>query len=561
MIENRNIYRAHTVKRWTALWLNLALALFLAGCGGGSTGNKQEPVKYAAIVVQVHDSEGNPLSGFEVQTSPATSTVLTDSTGKVTLDNLIEGGYLITVQKAEYLSFSRVYTVAAGFPLTVAITYVPRVSISVQDDKGRPAAGATLSTDPALPVRNLDQNGETEYLNLPLDNYTFIVKRDKYPDAYLRDVTLSPEMHLVLESSPPEVTILSPPQNAKIASTRNIRLSGKGSDTEDGELPDSSLVWRSDQSGELGYGSELVVETLPEGSHTITLTGTDSDGKKSESSIEVSVHDFYLDTYFPLAQGATWNYRVLEPEFYVTTSSGSTEFWSIKQLTATLTKNLVREITMKYSVARGIDVYTCTYTLADQLLVENNNIYITSTEETYTEAPTSVASLKMNITTSYVPRYLLFKNFIDLGASSAWSTKSDVTVVWNYVYYGTASSTFTEWESISSTFALGAEQSVQTDKGVFPARELTIQGKTGVRKWMLAKGLGIIQIVDGSYNPEFTALLNESSLFSYTAKPIGSSISPFSSGSARPRYDLRIDRKNPKDVRKLCNLLSTMCVR
>lgn len=555
-------------KGWAAMntsgrivWWYVALALILAGCGGNSTGNRPDPgPNQTSITVHVRDYEGTPLSGFEVFTSPATSTVSTDSTGSATL-NLNEGGYSVTVRKNGYTAFSRVYTVATGFPLTVSLTYISRITITVRDEKGRPASGAILSSDPALPEKVLDENGKTEFLNLPEVNYSFTVKRDKYPDAYIRDVTLKPDLDLVLESAVPQMTILSPQQNAKIASTRNIRLSGKGGDIEDGELSDSSLIWYSDRSGELGRGRDLIVDMLPAGDHTITLVGTDSDGKRGEASITVRVFDYYLDTYFPLPVGETWDYRVIVPEFYVSDSNGFSEFWSIKDLSVKMSEGLVRDITMKYDVARGPDVFHCVYTLTDHLQVDNKSVYITSTEEAYTESVSSVPSLRMNIQTSYAPRYLLLKNFMDITAEKTWATKSDIKVQWNYTYYGDSSGIFSEWESINASFSLGAEQSIQTDKGAFPAVELTILEKGISKKWMLAKGLGIIRIEDGSFNPKMTAILHDSSLFNYSSKVFGSGAVMTSGGAVPPRYDLRIDRRDARDVRKLCKLLSGMCVR
>ncbi len=548
---------------WIMVWWNIALALILAGCGGGATGNGGDDpsADRTSITVVVRDTAGNPLPGFEIFTSPATGSAVTDSTGKATIGDLKEGGYRVTIQKTGYIPFSRVHTVAAAYPLTITLTYVPHISITVRDEKGRLAAGATLTSDSDLPDKVLDQNGKTEYVNAPVMQYSFCVKRNALPDSWFRNMMLISEIELVLESLAPQMAIISPQHNAKISSSRNIRLSGKGTDAEDGALPDSVLVWSSDRSGELGRGSELVVDMISTGYHTITLTGTDSDGKQSEASIVVGIFDYFLDSYFPLPVGGTWGYRVITPEFYVTGNNDNLEYWSIKDLTVSLSADLARKTTMTLDIVRGDEISHCTYVLTDHLQVDGKSLYITETEEDYTEMISSVPSLKMGISTGYAPRYLLFKNFLDLSEEKTWASKSDVNVQWNYTYYGKSSGTYSEWEPVTTYFTLGGEKSMEIDRGSFPAVELTIDNKGISKKWMLAKGLGIIQIKDENYDPLMVSLLHDSSLFSTVGKPSGSGIIKPPRGSTPPRYDLRIDRRNPKDVRKLCALLSSMCVR
>lgn len=87
----------------------------------------------------------------------------------------------------------------------------------------------------------------------------------------------------------PEVTIDELPWGTVYNPGDDILLTVEAYDPQDGSLPDDKIRWTSDISGELGYGSELIVENLEEGRHTITVTATNSAGLSSRASITVQV--------------------------------------------------------------------------------------------------------------------------------------------------------------------------------------------------------------------------------------------------------------------------------
>ncbi len=67
-----------------------------------------------------------------------------------------------------------------------------------------------------------------------------------------------------------------------------IPLKGHGFDLEDGELPDSALMWEF-AGGILGYGSALEVVRLGPGEHLIHLIGIDSAGNEGVAHVRVVI--------------------------------------------------------------------------------------------------------------------------------------------------------------------------------------------------------------------------------------------------------------------------------
>lgn len=61
-------------------------------------------------------------------------------------------------------------------------------------------------------------------------------------------------------------------------------------DLEDGYLQGNSLVWTDENGTTLGVGENLVLsDGLPRGSHTLTITATDSNGARTQDAVNISV--------------------------------------------------------------------------------------------------------------------------------------------------------------------------------------------------------------------------------------------------------------------------------
>ncbi len=91
------------------------------------------------------------------------------------------------------------------------------------------------------------------------------------------------------ENTFPVAAITAPKGDMSFNVGEVVTFTGTGTDTEDGELTDSSLVWSSDQDGGLGTGGTITVDTLSQGEHIITLTVTDSKSSSTSAFIIVTV--------------------------------------------------------------------------------------------------------------------------------------------------------------------------------------------------------------------------------------------------------------------------------
>lgn len=92
-----------------------------------------------------------------------------------------------------------------------------------------------------------------------------------------------------LSNTDPVVAILAPSDGASFRLGSPIQFRAVATDTEDGVLSDTSLVWSSDLDGNFGLDTCFTDSTLSAGSHTITVTVTDSDEAQTSDQISIQV--------------------------------------------------------------------------------------------------------------------------------------------------------------------------------------------------------------------------------------------------------------------------------
>ena len=91
-------------------------------------------------------------------------------------------------------------------------------------------------------------------------------------------------------NSAPVAVITSPTSGSAIDFAQPVTFIGSGADVDDGALAGASLVWTSDRDGPIGTGASFTVSTLSLGTHTITLTVTDSRGATGTATAEITIN-------------------------------------------------------------------------------------------------------------------------------------------------------------------------------------------------------------------------------------------------------------------------------
>jgi len=87
----------------------------------------------------------------------------------------------------------------------------------------------------------------------------------------------------------PIAFVTSPRNGERFVHGDDIYFKGSGLDAEDGALSGDVLVWSSNRDGVIGKGSNLTKTDLSVGDHTITLTATNSRGKKTYLMLSINV--------------------------------------------------------------------------------------------------------------------------------------------------------------------------------------------------------------------------------------------------------------------------------
>jgi hypothetical protein len=89
----------------------------------------------------------------------------------------------------------------------------------------------------------------------------------------------------------PQVSIVSPADDARVAPGEVVTLLGNAYDPETGILGGAALVWESDRDGQLGTGGMLVIAAheLSPGPHLITLRATDPTGLTGSTSVHLDL--------------------------------------------------------------------------------------------------------------------------------------------------------------------------------------------------------------------------------------------------------------------------------
>ena len=220
-------------------------------------------------------SGATPTATFPVGVHTVTLTV-TDNDGATATDDVV-------------------ITVAAGNQSPVA-NAGPDQNVNDGDASGDEAVtlDGTLSSDPDGTVVSWDwtatgvtiPSGVTPTATFPVGVHTVtLTVTDNDGATATDDVVVT-----VGSNQAPVTTITAPADGSVFQPGASVSLQGSANDAEDGALTGASLAWASSLDGALGTGTPLVISTLSIGTHTITLTATDSGGATGADAITVRIN-------------------------------------------------------------------------------------------------------------------------------------------------------------------------------------------------------------------------------------------------------------------------------
>ena len=87
----------------------------------------------------------------------------------------------------------------------------------------------------------------------------------------------------------PSIYLASPAEGDEYYTDAPVVLEAMGTDKQYGPMQDEAFTWSSDRDGNLGSGRNLVVYSLSEGDHTITLTGHSNAGMFATQVVHIHI--------------------------------------------------------------------------------------------------------------------------------------------------------------------------------------------------------------------------------------------------------------------------------
>ena len=523
-------------------------SLLYSGCGksSSSTGNTGST---GTITVLIVDETGKPVSGGEVFTEPASQTVSVGENGQAVLEGIPIKQYNVKYIRDDIPEFGKFVRLDESPEQTVQLVIVSALTVTVKDEQNRPVQSTIVTTFPETEQVETDSEGQAVIHNIPLRQYSFKFERPNLP-VVTRSIIINTEniydFAFTLESESPVPEIISPQDN-EVFGPYSLTFEGRGSDYEDGDIPENRLSWTSNLDGELGSGKSLIVAALSQGNHVIRLTAEDSDGKSESTTISVVIVDYNPDSFFPLLENISWSYRFQTPVFSVINENNVTEVWNMGSMDVKLNDEMNRTITIIYTITRGSIIEKYRYTLTDILEEEDGTVFITGTDESLSiSRPGSEGSpfFRFNSETTYDPRYTLLKNVTEPDVEEKYDIEVMAQTSITYFQDNTSIGPNSQSLYLPVTFTFQGNTVVQTDQGSLQALKMQIITDTEtptVRHLWLTRGIGIVKMDFDTFGDTQTVVLSESNILKYYRAQKASSDNYYSTPAVTPTYYMNVD--------------------
>ena len=156
---------------------------------------------------------------------------------------------------------------------------------------------------------------------------------------------------------------------------------------------------------------------------------------------------------------------------------------------------------------------------------------------------------------------------MDLMAGGSFETTVTENVTWYYKYAGdepfSDDRSYYETIEVETAVGVGNSEIVETGIGTYEAVPLTIIQGDSVRKWWLAKGIGIVRIEYNTFeSPTITALTDTNILtyagINHSQKAAKNSFSPAGDNIL---MEINAPSNTPERMREVCRLLRGLCPR
>jgi len=303
------------LRRAPALPGCLLLSLVLHGCAPSPTEREPEPASvevlppspaiHAGEGVQmsavVRDQTGQPLPGAVVRWSGSDDAVATVSASGA-VSGVRPGTATVTATSGS----------ASGSTVVTVLNRPPQATVTA------PESGTAVEEGAAVELRGNASDPEdgtlggaslvwSSSLDGQLGTGASVTRADLSVGAHTITLTATDSEGASATASvaltvrpranaPPVAAIASPADGASFPDDATIAFQGSAADAEDGALSGEALVWTSSSDGRLGTGASLARDDLSAGSHTITLTATDSEGASGSAAIQVTVTETTANT-------------------------------------------------------------------------------------------------------------------------------------------------------------------------------------------------------------------------------------------------------------------------